>query len=151
MNNIPLPRLLDSTFKEVRRIRPINLSLSLAITPLSYASIELPIDESLPARSLVELYSPLGSAGIFRVRAPQNAYGGDNVSTTTELEHAVVEVGDYLVRADYEEMICEDTATHADYVTYSSASGSYYYRAYVEFYARNSLGIGEYAVYTATV
>lgn len=110
MNNIPLPRLLDSTFKEVRRIRPINLSLSLAITPLSYASMELPIDESLPARSLVELYSPLGSAGIFRVRAPQNAYGGDNVSTTTELEHAVVEVGDYLVRADYEEMMPAGTA-----------------------------------------
>lgn len=110
MNNVPLPRLLDSTFKEVRRIRPINLSLSLAITPLSYASIELPIDESLPARSLVELYSPLGSAGIFRVRAPQNAYGGDNVSTTTELEHAVVEIGDYLIRADYEEMMPAGTA-----------------------------------------
>ena len=53
--------------------------------------------------------------------------------------------------ADYEEMICEDTATHADYVTYSSASRSYYYRAYVVFYAKNSQGVGEFTDYTATV
>lgn len=53
--------------------------------------------------------------------------------------------------ADYPQMICANTVAHADYVTYSSASSTYYYRAYVEFYAKNSSGIGEYAVYTATV
>lgn len=52
---------------------------------------------------------------------------------------------------DYGEMICEDTFAHADYVTYSSASSSYYYRAYVIFYAKDSRGIGEFADYTATV
>lgn len=53
--------------------------------------------------------------------------------------------------ADYPEMICEDTASHSGYVTYTSASNSYYYRAYVEFYAKNSSGIGEFADYTATI
>lgn len=53
--------------------------------------------------------------------------------------------------ADYPEMICEDTAGHADYLTYSNASSGYYYRAYVLFYAKNSRGIGEFADYTATI
>lgn len=52
---------------------------------------------------------------------------------------------------DYSQMICTNTAAHADCVTYSSASSSYYYRAYVEFYAKNSSGTGVYHVYTATI
>lgn len=53
-------------------------------------------------------------------------------------------------KADYSEMTCEDTAMHVDYVTYSGSS-SYYYRAYVEFYAKNSAGTGVYGRYTVTV
>lgn len=53
--------------------------------------------------------------------------------------------------ADYAEMICENTASHSDYVTYSNAHSRYYYRAYVEFYATLGNGIGVYPVYTATV
>ena len=52
---------------------------------------------------------------------------------------------------DYPEMICETTASHSGYVTYTNASSNYYYRAYVIFYAKNSSGIGEYDVYTATI
>lgn len=52
--------------------------------------------------------------------------------------------------ANYSQMICENTVAHADCVTYSGSS-TYYYRAYVEFYAKNSTGIAEYSRYTATV
>lgn len=53
--------------------------------------------------------------------------------------------------ADYPEMICENTSGHADYVTYSNAHSRYYYRAYVEFYAKVDNRTGVYPVYTATV
>ena len=106
--DIPLPRLLDGNGSTVRRIRPLNVSLDLTIVPLSYASMALPVGENLPARGYVELFSPLGSAGIYRVRSPQDAYGED--ITTAELEHAIVEVGDYLVLAEYDEMMAASTA-----------------------------------------
>ena len=53
-------------------------------------------------------------------------------------------------KADYSVMTCANTVQHSDCVTYYGSS-SYYYRAYVEFYAKNSSGIGEYGKYTATV
>lgn len=53
-------------------------------------------------------------------------------------------------KADYPQMIYNNTVAHADCVTYQGSSG-YYYRAYVEFYAKNSTGSGVYHRYTATV
>lgn len=51
---------------------------------------------------------------------------------------------------DYSQMTCDNTVDHSDYVTYYG-SHKYYYRAYVEFYAKNSSGSGVYGRYTATV
>lgn len=53
-------------------------------------------------------------------------------------------------KADYSQMTCANTGSHSDCVTYNGSS-TYYYRAYVEFYARNSIGTGVYGRYTATV
>ena len=53
-------------------------------------------------------------------------------------------------KANYSQMTCANTAAHADCVSYQGSSG-YYYRAYVEFYAKNSNGTGVYHRYTATV
>lgn len=53
-------------------------------------------------------------------------------------------------KADYSQMTCANTGAHADCVTYQGSS-TYYYRAYVEFYAKNSTGTGVYGRYTATV
>ena len=53
--------------------------------------------------------------------------------------------------ADYPEMIDQNSAAHADCVTYSNAHSRYYYRAYVEFYAKVGNGTGVYPDYTATV
>ena len=109
MSRIPLPRLLDTDGRTfIRRIRPLRVSVDLNIVPLSTASIELPEGEEIPARSYVEVYTSIGSAGLFRVRSPQNSYGND--ISASELEHAVVEVGDWLVRANYKEMMAAGTA-----------------------------------------
>ena len=108
IENIPLPRLLNASNGTERRIHPINVSINLEITPLSYASMTLPKGENLPARGYVELYTCMGSAGIYRVRSPQDAYGSE--ITTAELEHAVVEVGDYLITHEYDEMMAANTA-----------------------------------------
>lgn len=53
-------------------------------------------------------------------------------------------------KADYSQMTCTNTVTHADCVSYSGSS-AYYYRAYVEFYAKVGYDIGVYSRYTATV
>lgn len=119
IENIPLPRLLNASGGTERRITPISVSIDLEITPLSSASMILPQGESIPARGYVELYTCMGSAGVFRVRSPQDAYGED--MTTAELEHAVVEVGDYLVLEDYSEMMA---ATSAMQTVFSHYKGS---------------------------
>lgn len=106
--DIPLPRLLKESGETERIIQPISVSIDLRIVPLSYATIELPEGENLPARSYVELFTTMGSAGIFRVRAPRDSYGGD--SGTAELEHAISEVGDYLVIGKLDEMKAADSA-----------------------------------------
>ena len=108
MMDIPLPRLLNPSGVYIRRIRPLKVSIEEHIVPLSSASIQLPEDESLPARYFVELFTPNGSAGIYRIRSPQNAYGED--ISVAELEHAIVEVGDYLVREKISEMMTPQAA-----------------------------------------
>ena len=51
---------------------------------------------------------------------------------------------------NYSNMICEDTASHASYVTYTGQTG-YYYRAKITLYAENSSGVGEWIRYTSSV
>lgn len=53
-------------------------------------------------------------------------------------------------KADYSQMTDDNTAGHADCVTYTGTTG-YYYRAKVTFYAKNSSGTGEYTLYTSTI
>lgn len=54
-------------------------------------------------------------------------------------------------KEDYPQMICTNTGSHADCVTYSSAESGYYYRAMVTLYAKNSTGIAEYIRYTSYI
>lgn len=108
VNNIPLPKVWDKSMNYIGEIRPIKVSATLKIIPLSYASLQLPKGVSVPARGFVELFSSMGSLGIYRVRSPQDAYGND--VTTAELEHAITEVGDYLILSSYNEMMPAGTA-----------------------------------------
>lgn len=99
---IMLPKLLDGSGNEVRRLRTISQSISEKSVPLSTATLALARDESIPDRSYVELFTVNGSAGIFRSRTPTNGYGVNRANSYT-LEHAICEVGDWLVRADIEQ------------------------------------------------
>lgn len=49
---------------------------------------------------------------------------------------------------DYPEMICENTFQHDYCFTYTGTSG-YYYRTYVELYAEDSSGTGEWYKYSS--
>lgn len=53
-------------------------------------------------------------------------------------------------KEDYSHLICEDTARHAECVSYTGTKG-YYYRAYVELYAKNSSGTGYMPEYTSSM
>ena len=105
--NIPYPRLLGASGEE-RRIYTPFASVNLNITPLSTATMQLTDDDSIPARSYVEMFTSSGSAGVFRTRSPQKGYAGE--STMVEMEHAACEIGDYLVKAEIE---AEKTASEA--------------------------------------
>lgn len=52
---------------------------------------------------------------------------------------------------DYPDMVDQNTGTHTGYVTFSYATPGQYYTAYVTFYARNSMGVGERYVYTTAL
>lgn len=105
---VKLPRLLDGSGNFIRFLNPVRASVSLKALPLSTASLEFKQGEGLDERAYVEMYTPYGSAGVYRVRAPQDAYGDQSV--TAELEHAITEVGDYLVKEKIDEMMAANTA-----------------------------------------
>lgn len=99
---IKLPRLFEEgVFTKL--IHPLSLSITENIIPLSTATIKLLQEEALPPRSYIELFTPYGSAGMFRVRNPRDAYGDD--TTSAELEHMISEVGDYVVKEEISEMV----------------------------------------------
>ena len=94
--DIPLPRVSDG-----RRLNVIDATVNINIMPLSTATVTLPDDETLAMRSWVEMFTSRGSAGVFRVRAPGRSYGtGNNVY---QLDHGIVEVGDYIIKESTEE------------------------------------------------
>ena len=95
--NVSLPKLLNSSLAEERRIRPVSLNIQENIVPLTTASMIILQEDAIPDRSYVELFTVNGSAGIFRTRAPEASYGSGK-TVTISLEHAICEVGDYLVR-----------------------------------------------------
>ena len=95
---IQLPKVLDSNGNEVRRIHPIRVRLNENIVPLSTASIEVIPEEMVDGRTYVEMFTVNGSAGIYRTRAPSVGYG--DTRNTITLDHAVCEIGDWLIKTD---------------------------------------------------
>lgn len=72
-----------------------DASVNLNITPLSTATITLPEGSKVTSQTYIEMFTPNGSAGIFRSRTPRTGIGGQ--LTTVELEHAIAEIGDFLI------------------------------------------------------
>ena len=102
------PRLYNQNGSFSKVLNQIKVSLTLNMEPLSSAVMYLPRGENIPMRSMVELFSPYGSVGMFRSRTPQDAYG--DATTTVELEHMACELADYLVKENISEMMAASTA-----------------------------------------
>lgn len=94
-SGIQLPRLLDGDFREVARIEPTNMQLKITIDPLSGATMRVPLTEPVcKVGDFLELFSPHGSVGIFRVIEVETEYGGNEC--TVYMEHAIGTLADSL-------------------------------------------------------
>lgn len=98
---IPYPRRYDQSLNPAGIVNVIDASVNLNLTPLSTAALIVPESEDLPLRSWVEMFTSAGSAGIFRVRSPGREFR--NGTKEYDLDHAIAEVGDYIIKADFEE------------------------------------------------
>lgn len=73
-----LPRVLDAQLGEERRLHPTAMSLTLTSPGVSQAEITLSPSETPPAmHQWLELYSPRGSVGYFRVINTVRTYTGE--------------------------------------------------------------------------
>lgn len=98
MTQVRLPRYLDKNLAEVKRISPIDASVSLKATPLSTASMSVRTEDAPEVGTWVEMYTVRGSAGIYRVSSVSKVFG-DEISNV-ELEHGITEVGDSIYNAE---------------------------------------------------
>ena len=98
---VRLPRLLDSSMKELARLNPVSLSIDENLAPLSTAEMVLPEGEcAAETGQFVELYTSHGSAGIFRVQQAEQDYGG---RVTLALEHGLTTLGDGIMPGESEQ------------------------------------------------
>lgn len=87
-SGVQLPRLLDGDFHEVARIAPVSVQLTLKLNPLSTAVMKTTGDSpEIKVKDFLELFSPHGSAGIFRVTEAETQFGARS-GQTIYLEHA---------------------------------------------------------------
>ena len=93
---LQLPRLLDAAFAEIARVEPDRMDLELQLHPLSTAYMHLPKGQpEVKPRDFFELFSPIGSVGLYRVTEVSTSYGpagGQDVY----LEHALTTLADSL-------------------------------------------------------
>lgn len=87
-NDIKLPRLLDKNMREIKRLRPSALSLSLTLDDISTASMTLCDGTFVDATQFVELYHIDGSVGIFRLRSDEQTFR-HHAYQTVNLDHAI--------------------------------------------------------------
>lgn len=97
MKETRLPRLMDRQMREIARVRPTQLSMTLNMTPLSTAEMTLAEgDAAVSVGMFMELYDTGGSAGIFRVSEVERLYGGKG-GQVIRLEHGLCTLGDDVI------------------------------------------------------
>lgn len=93
---VQLPRLLGAGYRETDRLKAVSLRLEMNIDPKHRAVLKLPIDGAeVRVGDFVELFSPHGSAGLFRATEVQKNYGMPE-GRTVYLEHAIGTLADSL-------------------------------------------------------
>lgn len=95
-NNVRLPRLLDKNLREIKRLRPSSLSLSLSLDDISTASMTLVDGTWMDVTQFVELYHIGGSVGIFRLRSDTQTYR-NYATQEVNLDHAIATLMDGLL------------------------------------------------------
>lgn len=89
-----LPILLDSSLRPVEQLHPESLSIDLALAPLSTAEMILPGHGLVSVGQFVGLFTPTGSAGIFRVNIVDESLGS---TARITLEHGLCTLSDGLI------------------------------------------------------
>ena len=95
-DKLQLPRLLNADLTEARRLTPYRCGVALDLKTIHTATLDVPAAEAVKCRDFVELFTPLGSAGIFRVTDTEAEYGKGDVQTL-HLESAIVSLADDIV------------------------------------------------------
>ncbi|MBO7669893.1 MAG: hypothetical protein J6S60_04820 [Oscillospiraceae bacterium] len=97
-----LPRLLDGSMQEVRRLHPLSLSLNEELHALSYATMTLPPGDEIEFHAWVEIYTIGGSAGIYRA----NKVDTDTATgcQTVKLEHGICALADAVADEDADDV-----------------------------------------------
>lgn len=109
-----LPRLLDGSMKEVARLEPLGLALTLNMAPLSTAVMKLPEGiDGVQTGAYMELFTPHGSAGIFRCTRMVKEYGGVN---TVHLTHGLSSMADHIIPAEVEKEVTTTAREAFDFV-----------------------------------
>lgn len=86
------PRLLDANLRELERLLPLQMSVTLDFEGTSSASITLAEDQrAIAMHDWIEVYTPAGSAGIFRVTNIDDTKRQERVLT---LMHAIDTLSD---------------------------------------------------------
>lgn len=92
-----LPRYLGEDMKEKTRLHCSSLSIELNLDPLSTAEMSLPAGSPIVmVDDFVELYTPYGSAGIFRIAQTEEIVGAEQKCS---LRHGIITLADDIVPA----------------------------------------------------
>lgn len=103
-------------------LEALDASVSLSIDgSSSSATIRLAEGANVDGRAYVEMYTAQGSAGVFRTRSPRVGYGAS--STTLQLEHAVNEIGDFIIDAKIQDEYTLEGALKKIFSYYTPKSG----------------------------
>lgn len=117
--DIRLPTVLDATLNPVRRITPVSTDITLSIKPLSTANMTVSREDAPAMHDWVELFTPHGSAGIFRVATVDTTYGADTVKVSLEHGFCVLEDAIANVTATTLTYVAVDTRSTETLVRYS--------------------------------
>lgn len=94
--NIPLPKLLDSSLKEIAPIPCDKCSISETVTPLSTASMTVYDGPAIKIHDWVQMFHVNGSAGVYRISRIQNTYHTGECAIG--LEHGLACLDDAIVK-----------------------------------------------------
>ena len=98
VTELRLPRLLDSTMKERARLKCKSLAINLKLDPLSTATATIPDKQpGIATGDYMEVFSPYGSAGIFRVHRVETEIEAGKMTQRCEMRHGISSLADDVV------------------------------------------------------